>query len=157
MTAAPDLAPPGKCPGCDAYRGQVRGPRGKLCDRCAQVVARSREAEALVAGWAAGGRVAAAADLAAHHRALYGLPDPPPRPPHLLAEWPNFDFAGLTWNRPPCDCCGGRAFARYGARRADERIHDSEIAYRTVPLCSSCKEGKGDGLVAWLVERTCAG
>lgn len=116
-----------------------------------------REAARLVAWWAAVGREVAAVDLAAHHRALHGLPAPPPRPPHVLAEWPNFDFARPSYDRPPCDKCGSnRAYRRYGARRADERIPDGHLGWRTVPLCEACREEIGGGLISWLVERTCA-
>jgi hypothetical protein len=84
-----------------------------------------------------------------------GLPDPPPRPPHVLAEWPNFDFARPSYDRPPCDKCGNnRAYRRYGARRADERIPDGHLGWRTVPLCEACREEIGGGLISWLVERT---
>lgn len=106
----------------------------------------SREAESLVAWWANGGREVAAAVAAL----------PRPRPPFVLASWPNFDFAGLTWNRPPCDRCGHKyAFTRYGARRLDEAIPDGHLSWRTVPLCSACVESLGEEIVPWLVERTC--
>lgn len=114
-----------------------------------------REAARLVHGWATEGRAAAATDLAAHHRRLHGLPDPPPRPPHVLAVWPNFDFERPSYDRPPCDKCGSvHTYQRYGARRADEQIADGHLGWRTVPLCRACCEEMGSGLISWLIERT---
>lgn len=106
----------------------------------------AREAEGLVAWWAAGGREVAAAVAAL----------PRPRPRFVLAEWPNFDFSGLTLDRPPCDRCPSTVvLSRYAARRADEWIPDGHLAWRAVPLCRGCVEALGEELIPWLVARTC--